>query len=91
MYHIHNYTGNTSVNDGHSHSYEGETSAAPSGVPHTHIIVGYTDYADGHRHYYSMQTSPNYQVPGGHIHYISDMTYITEQHYHFIKDRTSVS
>lgn len=43
----------------------------------THFIVGYTDSSDGHKHYYSMQTSPDYHVPGGHIHYIPGMTYIT--------------
>jgi hypothetical protein len=90
MYHTHNYTGNTSVNDGRSHGYAGETSSAPTGVPHIHYIAGYTDSAGGHRHYYTMQTSIDYRVSGGHIHFISGMTYITEKHYHIIKDRTGL-
>ncbi|GFP75608.1 YmaF family protein [Clostridium fungisolvens] len=89
MYHTHFYSGMTSINDGHSHDYKGETSPAPTGVPHVHHIAGYTAYEDGHRHYYIIETSPAYQVPGGHIHYISGITYISEEHYHSISDTTS--
>ena len=56
-----------------------------------HYIVGYTTYADGHRHYYAIQTSIDYPVAGGHIHYISGITAISEGHYHFISGATSVS
>jgi hypothetical protein len=27
---------------------------------------------------------------GGHIHFISGITYITEDHYHYMNDRTTV-
>lgn len=90
MYHTHNYSGKTSFNAGHNHEYGGETSEALSGVPHFHNIVGYTEYDGGHRHYYSIQTSFDYPAPGGHFHYISGTTYITEEHYHMMKDRTSI-
>ena len=95
MYHSHYYSGKTSFNDGHRHKFKGETSSAPTGVPHVHYIVGYTTHEDGHRHYYAIQTSPDYDVEGGHIHYISGITYISrgyisQEHYHYMNSDTHV-
>ncbi|GIM28850.1 hypothetical protein CPJCM30710_15160 [Clostridium polyendosporum] len=89
MYHSHYYAGLSSIDDGHRHEYNGRTTPAPSGIPHTHYIIGYTSYDDGHTHYYMIQTSVDYPVPGGHIHNISGVTQITEQHYHALQTRTT--
>ena len=91
-YHSHYYSGATSVENGHIHGYEGETSYAPTGVTHIHYIEGITTYDDGHTHFYRITTGidiPN--SDGGHTHLINGVTEVANQHIHYISNYTSVS
>lgn len=91
-YHFHYYSGITSFDSGHVHGYEGESSLAPTGVPHVHYIQGVTTYNDGHTHVYWITTGLDIPMPGGgHTHYINGITDIANQHVHYINSYTSVS
>lgn len=88
--HKHYYCGETTCDHGHTHGFKGNTSYAPTGVPHKHYIKCYTTKDDGHRHYYMLETSINYPLANGeHIHYINGPTQVAHQHIHYMRQTTS--
>lgn len=75
--HTHSFSGVTSYDVGHRHSYVGVTAPAPSGVPHTHAYSTVTSFNDGHEHFIRGRTGPAIPLStGGHIHYFEGTTTI---------------
>jgi len=73
--HTHGFSGVTSLDIGHRHSYSGMTNPSPSGVPHTHTYATSTTLNDGHVHDISGTTGPAIPAPGGgHYHYFEGVT-----------------
>jgi hypothetical protein len=89
--HVHDYSGVTSYDVGHDHSYLDRTAPAPSGIDHTHYYYTVTSFNDGHTHVISGTTGPAVLVPGGgHIHYFEGVTTVNGQipHTHFYRGQT---
>jgi YmaF family len=81
--HIHQYSTQTSVNDGHSHTVQGVTSPANNGMGHVHNYAGTTTFNDGHVHRFSGVTGPPvYLADGTHYHMISGTTTFNDGHTH---------
>ncbi len=75
VYHVHQFGGVTSYDDGHVHEYAGVTEAAPTGVPHVHRYHTATSVNHGHTHVIQGVTGPAIDLPeGGHIHYFEGFT-----------------
>jgi hypothetical protein len=91
MLHTHGFSGVTSLDVGHRHSYVGTTRPAPSGVPHTHEYSTITTLNDGHRHRIAGRTGPAIPLTGGgHFHYFTGITTIdgSTPHSHSYSGRT---
>jgi hypothetical protein len=91
MLHTHGFSGITSLDVGHRHSYVGITLPAPSGVPHTHEYSTITTLNDGHRHRINGRTGPAISLAGGgHYHYFTGVTTIDGRtpHRHSYSGRT---
>ncbi len=89
--HTHGFSGITSKDVGHRHSYSGVTNPAPSNVPHTHSYSATTSFSDGHVHFLSGMTGPAIPVQGGgHIHYFEGITTLNglTPHSHSYSGRT---
>lgn len=73
--HVHPFSGTTSFDVGHRHSYAGMTQPAPTGVPHVHAYHTETTFDDGHIHVICGTTGPAVPLPnGGHFHYFEGVT-----------------
>lgn len=83
--HVHQYEGNTSCNDRHSHTIAG-ISGPPIPLPgggHVHAIQGRTAFKDGHHHLYGVYSGPNIELPGGyHVHLVRLQTSVDDGHCH---------
>lgn len=81
--HVHAFSGETTVNDGHSHEYSSWTAPAPSGVPHVHGYRTVTSLNQGHTHLIQGTTGPAIDLPGGgHYHLFEGYTTINGRHPH---------
>lgn len=90
--HVHNFSGVTSVDVGHHHTYAGTTEPAPSGVQHTHAYHTVTSFNDGHTHVIRGTTGPAIPLQGGgHYHYFEGVTTVNGRtpHTHRYNGRTS--
>jgi hypothetical protein len=90
--HVHQFSGVTSFDVGHSHKFVGVTEPAPSGVPHTHRYFTFTSFDDGHRHEIRGVTGPAIPLPGGgHYHEFSGVTTTSGRipHSHRYRGKTS--
>jgi hypothetical protein len=90
--HVHQFSGVTSYDVGHSHRYAGTTDPAPSGVPHTHRYCTVTSLVEGHTHVIRGVTGPAIPLPGGgHYHVFKGVTTINGRmpHTHSYCGRTS--
>lgn len=89
--HIHAFSGETSIDDGHSHQYASWTAPAPTGVPHVHGYQTVTSPNNGHTHLIQGTTGPAIAIPGGgHYHLFEGYTTIngTHPHSHAYRGRT---
>ncbi|CAM3809426.1 YmaF family protein [Alicyclobacillus pomorum] len=89
--HTHGFSGVTSLDVGHRHSYAGVSMPAPSGVPHTHAYSTITSLNDGHTHRISGRTGPAIPLPGGgHYHFFEGVTTVDGRipHSHSYSGRT---
>lgn len=76
--HVHPFSGVTSFDVGHRHSYAGVTEPAPSGVNHVHGYHTATSFDDGHMHVIRGTTGPAVPLPGGgHYHYFEGFTTVS--------------
>ncbi|WP_308464576.1 YmaF family protein [Fictibacillus barbaricus] len=81
--HVHQYSTQTSVNDGHSHTVQGVTSPAKNSMGHVHKYEGTTTFDDGHVHRFSGTTGPPiYLADGTHYHMIAGTTTFNDGHMH---------
>lgn len=90
--HTHHFSGVTSYDVGHSHSYAGTTAPAPTGVPHTHKYYTVTSRDNGHTHVLEGVTGPDIPLPGGgHYHFFSGYTTVdgAVPHSHAYSGRTT--
>ncbi|OPX90213.1 MAG: YmaF family protein [Pelotomaculum sp. PtaB.Bin104] len=87
-YHVHDYSGLTTCNDGHCHNHPGVTSIPiPYGSSHYHQIVGATTYDDGHFHVYCAATGVAVPLPDGyHTHFTSFTTSVADGHTHGVME-----
>ncbi|WP_081754773.1 YmaF family protein [Paenibacillus durus] len=81
--HVHPFSGETSINDGHCHEYVGCTGPAPTGVPHVHKYHTVTSVNQNHTHLIHGVTGPAIDLPGGgHYHKFEGCTTINGRHPH---------
>jgi len=81
--HVHEFSGITSIEDGHSHYYAGVTAPAATGIPHVHEYYTETAFNDGHTHLIRGTTGGVISLPsGGHYHYFEGFTTINGRHPH---------
>ncbi|MFD0715763.1 YmaF family protein [Paenibacillus sp. GCM10027626] len=76
--HVHQFSGVTSVDVGHSHHYAGWTAPARSGIPHVHGYYSVTSLDKGHTHVIQGTTGAAIGLPGG-------------GHYHSFEGHTTVN
>ena len=88
--HTHKFRGQTTLNDGHVHYYDGETSVSPDVRGHTHRMNGRTTINDNHLHGFGFTTGPEENVNGGHDHYYRGITTYNDGHRHSMEGYTSV-
>lgn len=88
--HNHNYIGETSYDDGHSHRYRGVTSPSLNYPGHTHLLLGNTTFNDRHLHQYRVPTDQQIETRNGHFHEYSGDTDYTQGHDHVMQGSTSV-
>ncbi|RAP77771.1 YmaF family protein [Paenibacillus montanisoli] len=84
--HVHEFSGDTSVEVGHFHHYAGKTEPAPSGVQHCHDFCTITSVNSGHKHTIKGKTGPAIPLSGGgHVHYFEGFTTVDGSipHVHF--------
>ncbi len=89
--HTHGFSGITSQDIGHRHSYSGITDPAPNGVQHTHSYSTTTSFNDGHVHHLRGTTGPAIPIHSGlHIHYFEGVTTVNGRtpHSHSYSGRT---
>ncbi|MEW6183302.1 MAG: YmaF family protein [Bacillota bacterium] len=69
-FHVHDYSGVTSYDEGHVHGYSGTTTINIGiGLYHVHLMKGVTAFDEGHDHLYFFFTGPGIPLgPGRHIH-----------------------
>ena len=80
--HVHQYSTETTINDGHSHLVQGTTSAANNMMDHVHYYEGTTTFV-GHVHQFSGTTGPPvYMTDGTHFHEFSGTTTFNDGHVH---------
>ena len=74
--HYHPFSGETSVNVQHSHTYKGITGPnIPKGLGHVHEMAAATSFDYGHKHDLKTVTGPAIPVRGGgHVHRYSGKT-----------------
>lgn len=83
IYHVHEFGGVTSFDDGHVHEYAGVTEPAPTGVPHNHRYYTNTTINNEHTHTIEGVTGPAIEVMGGgHIHYFEGFTTVNGRNPH---------
>ncbi|WP_077214921.1 YmaF family protein [Bacillus dakarensis] len=90
--HIHQFSGETSYDIGHSHMFAGTTEPAPGRRQHTHRYFVYTSISDGHIHQIRGVTGPAIYLPNGrHYHEFQGVTTVDglTQHSHVYRGRTS--
>jgi hypothetical protein len=81
--HIHQYSTETSFNNGHSHTVSGTTSSSNDGMGHVHYYEGTTTLNDGHVHHFSGTTGPPVHLSDGtHYHMFSGRTSFNDGHVH---------
>ncbi len=91
MPHVHDYTNNTNMADGHTHSMSGVTSHEHRvGNSHIHYMQGTTGIADHHNHRYRRNaTGTAILLPNGsHTHGYGGNTEITQSHLHGYQGQT---
>lgn len=91
--HVHQFSGVTSFDVGHTHQYAGTTEPAPSGVQHTHRYFTFTTFNDGHKHEISGVTGPAIFLSNGrHYHEFSGTTTVNGAipHKHMYSGNTSM-
>lgn len=88
--HKHTFRGKTSMNDGHSHYYEGETTASPDIEGHTHRMNGRTGMSNNHLHQFDLTTGFDNIVNGGHNHSYRGVTAYSDDHSHSMEGFTSI-
>lgn len=82
--HVHEYSTQTTINDGHSHTLQGTTTPANNTMGHVHYYKGTTTFEDGHVHQFSGTTGPPVYLPDGtHYHGFSGMTTFDDGHVHY--------
>ena len=81
-FHAHQYSTETTINDGHSHMVQGTTALANNTMEHVHYYEGTTTYV-GHVHHFSGYTGrPIYMADGTHYHEFSGTTTFNDGHVH---------
>ncbi|MDF2700098.1 MAG: hypothetical protein K0Q49_1654 [Haloplasmataceae bacterium] len=69
------YSGYTSFNLGHRHSYSGLTEPGLSNIDHTHRYFMFTSLENGHKHIITGSTSKAIRLPNGeHYHILNGFT-----------------
>lgn len=87
--HIHQISTETTINDGHSHTVQGETTPAYNTMNHVHSYQGTTTFIDGHVHQFSGTTGyPVYLNDGTHYHEFSGTTTFDDEHVHYYSGST---
>lgn len=91
--HVHDHTGKTSCEQGHSHMYPGVTGPPiPHGPSHIHEIRGATTFDFRHHHVYCAHTGPAVMLPcGKHTHFISFRTSFNFGHDHQVEGYVQVT
>ena len=87
--HTHNFHGETSYNQGHTHQYLGRTTPSPDTEGHIHYLIGFTTFEDGHMHHYVIPTGPPIEGNGGHYHHYQGNTMAANAHVHLMEGDTS--
>lgn len=83
--HVHNFSGATPLDAGHSHQFIGITGPAVSGGPHVHSVYTTTAVVQGHDHAMIAATGPAIQTQNGHVHKFAGLTTLAqtpERHHH---------
>jgi len=90
--HIHHYSTETTINDGHSHTVQGETSQSYNMMGHVHYYEGTSTFVDGHVHHFSGTTGPPvYLSDGTHYHEFAGTTSFDDGHVHYYSGFTGRS
>ena len=82
--HVHNFSGMTSHDAGHSHQFDGTTRAAYTGGAHNHNVYT-TCVAQNHSHALSGYTGQNISGQNSHVHQfngLTDSANVPEHHRH---------
>lgn len=84
--HVHEHSGLTTCDKGHSHLHPGVTGPPiQSGASHYHQFFGQTSYDHGHYHIYHAVTGMAIMLPDGqHTHFVSTKTSYNFGHCHGI-------
>jgi hypothetical protein len=81
--HVHQYSTETTINNGHSHFVQGTTTPANFTMDHVHYYEGNTTFV-GHVHHFSGDTGPPiYLNDGTHYHEFSGTTTFNDGHVHY--------
>jgi len=85
--HVHDHTGKTSCDQGHSHMHPGVSGPPiPHGQSHVHEIRGLTTFDSRHHHFYCAYTGPEIELSSGyHTHYASFRTTYNFGHDHQVE------
>lgn len=87
--HKHNFGGETTLNNRHTHRYCNITSLDPNFWGHVHYMIGTTTVDDGHMHQYFLETGPSMPDDGNHVHYYRAATSFEHGHIHCMWDYTN--
>lgn len=86
--HVHQYSMETTINDGHSHLAQGTTTAANNTIDHFHCYEGKTCFV-GHVHqFFGTTGSPVYMADRTHFHEFSGTTIFDDGHVHYYSGLT---